>query len=98
MLIPRRQPPIPARWRRPGGAFRGTNVIELDRALAAYLEEWEENPDAALRAALSDLLFAIEEAETWRRAFRASVSFGYARGQGLLPPNPVATKGDGRGD
>jgi hypothetical protein len=47
---------------------------------------------------LSDLLFAIEEAETWRRAFRASVSFGYARGQGLLPPNPVATKGDGRGD
>jgi hypothetical protein len=74
------------------------NVIDLDRALAAYLEDWEENPNAALRAALSDLLFAIEEAETWRRAFQASVSFGYARGQGLLPPNPGATKGDRRGD
>jgi hypothetical protein len=74
------------------------NVIDLDRALAAYLEDWEENPNAALRAALSDLLLAIEEAETWRRAFRASVSFGYARGQGLLPPNNVTTKGDGPGD
>jgi hypothetical protein len=71
------------------------NVIEIDRALAAYLEDWEENPNAALRAALSDLLLAIEEAQTWRRAFRASVSFGYARGQGLLPPTPAATAGDG---
>jgi hypothetical protein len=35
------------------------NVIDLDRALAAYLEDWEENPNAALRAALSDLLLAI---------------------------------------